>query len=107
MQHHQSLSNTFENNIIRATTACDPRIRCAAAAAPKIDRLRIDLTRKAGLFYLIDPQGTAGVASSVGARACAATGARPAACSALPPCSRANYYILSIVIYRTDLQTRE
>lgn len=39
-----------------ATTACDPRIRCAAAAAPKIDRIRIDLTRKAGLrVYLIDP----------------------------------------------------
>lgn len=41
---------------MRAPTVCDPQIWCAAAAAAKIDRNDIDLTRRPGLrVYLIDP----------------------------------------------------
>lgn len=79
---------------MRATTACVPQIWCAAAAAGKVDRIYIDLTRRLGLrVYLIDPTSVGcalrACVVSRGARS-VAIGARPDSTIYAPPCSRAN-----------------
>lgn len=79
---------------MRATTACDPRISCAAAAAAKIDRKRIDF--RSGVARLSHRS----MPVSVGLRRAPAPCARGASAVArtrrpprrrvAPPCSRAN-----------------